>query len=72
MERDKATKDLFKLIHDAVNGTLSLKAGFENIKHRYPNDTYLMESMERQLKKVERIDNAIDRYYLDVKGEERK
>ena len=71
MERDKATKDLFKLIHDTVNATLSLKAGFENIKHRYPNDEYLMDSSERQLKKIERIDNAIDRYYLDVKGEKR-
>jgi hypothetical protein len=71
MERDKATQDLFNLIHDTVGATLSMKAGIENIRYKYPDNTDLMTRMDRMEKKVERVDKAVDKYYLDLKGEKR-
>ena len=60
------------LTQDVVNSTLSLKAGFENLEYRYPNDEYLMDWVKRQRVKVERIDKDIDKYYIEVKGEKDK
>ena len=72
MERDKATKDLMNLIHDAVNQTLSLKAGMEVLRMKYPDDTYMIDHVSRQEKKISKLDMAIDNYYIAVKGEPRK
>ena len=71
MGRDKQTKDLMNLVHDVVGATLSMKAGIENIQHRYSDNKDMMKKMERMEANVKRVDKALDSYYVAVKGEPR-
>ena len=70
--RDKATVDLMTLIHDVVGATCTLGAAIENTQREYPNDEKLMARMKRMDYSVDRIDKAIDTYYLALKGKKRE